>query len=115
MYKLDEVKQYIEENIKGFFEYDKIEPLYNMISNPEKRVNDDDKKWVAYVTQASEDRTVVNAMKEILEIEEVDWILTEKKKVIEAVDKVGEIFINLDIEMKPRIPFYVLVLNELVE
>jgi hypothetical protein len=115
MYELDEVKQYIEEHIKSFSEYDKIEPLYNMISNPAKRVNDDDKKWVAYVTQASEDTTVINAMKEILEIEEIDWIVREKEEVIEAVNAVGKVFTDLNIKMKPRIPFYVLVLNELVD
>lgn len=114
MYELEEVTQYIKDNIEGFYEYDRIEPLYNMISNPQVRVNSKDKQWVAYKTQASEDNTVVEAMKEILDYKEFRWII-EKENVIEAVNSVGDIFSNLGITHKPRIPFYILVLSELVE
>lgn len=94
MYRLDEVTQYIKENIKGFYEYERIEPLYRMISNPQERVNSNDKKWIAYETQASEDNTVVEAMKEILEYKDFRWII-EKDKVIETVNRVGDMFSDL--------------------
>jgi hypothetical protein len=54
------VIKYIKDNIipETSFTYDiseRIERLYNLISNPFNRVNDKYKQWVAYVTQASED------------------------------------------------------------
>lgn len=109
MYKLDEVQKYLKNVMKA----DRVEELYNMIPNPQVRVNSDDKKWVAYTTQASENKTVVDAMKEILAIKQFLWTIKEDQ-VIAAIDKVGEMFESSEIKMKPRIPFYVLVLDQLV-
>jgi len=109
MYKLEEVQIYL----KNILDADRVEELYNMISNPHLRVNDDDKKWVAYTTQASENKTVVDAMKEILATKQFLWIVM-KDKVIDAINKTGELFEENDIKKKHRIPFYVLVLDQLV-
>ena len=106
----------VQDCLKGELALNRIEKLYNMISNPDIRVNSDDKRWVAYTTQASENTTVVEAMKEILEreVEQFHWKLY-RETVIEAIDRVGEKFEHDNIKMKPRIPFYVLVLDQLIE
>ena len=109
MYELKEVQEYL----KNSLDKDRVEKLYNMISNPHLRVNSEDKKWVAYSTQASENKTVEDAMKEILATNQSLWIVM-KDTVIDAIDRTGKMFEESDIKMKPRIPFYVLVLNQLV-
>lgn len=114
MYKLDEVLEFFKNEL-GAENDERITELYNMISNPHLRVNDNDKQWVAYVTQDSENKTVEDAMKAILDVNAIDWILTEEKKVKEAIKTTGNLFINNGIKNKPRIPFYIMVLDELVD
>lgn len=110
MYKLGEVQEYLSEVLNA----NRVEYLYEMISNPHLRVNSKDKKWVAYVTQASEDQTVVDAIKEILAKHQIAW-QSIKNDAIEAIDKTGDMFVNYNVDMKPRIPFYVLVLDQIIE
>lgn len=116
IYKLEDVKKYIKDNIITGTSYtnetvERIEECYNLISNPFNRVNDDDKQWVAYTTQASEDVTVVDAIEEILKQNNYD---RTREVIIETVNEVGEMFESLGIELKPRIPFYVFVLDSLI-
>lgn len=114
MYKLDEVTTYIQDEMNQNLTSERIKRLYNMIDNHSVRVNNNDKKWVAFVSQASENQTVVDAMKEILEnvVKNFDWELL-KDFVIETIDDVGEIFVSKNIKLKPRIPFYVLTLDRI--
>ena len=112
IYQLDEIIQYFDEKISTLDE-ERIKKLYKLISNPHLRVNSNDKQWVAYNTQASEDNTVVNAICEILDYSKLKCI-TKQDDIINAVDNTGELFNGLAIQMKPRIPFYILVLDELV-
>lgn len=109
MYKLEEVLVFFanEFNVKNKDE--RITKLYNKISNPHIRVNDNDKQWVAYVSQASEDTTTVNAIREILIKELPSLKIPEKKELEKAVDEVGKEFKHLI--HKPRIPFYISVLS----
>ena len=86
-----------------------------MISNPQKRVNDDDKQWVAYSTDVSENDTVVEAMEKILNLPAINWILIDKDKVKAAIIKVGDEMVERNIKNKPRIPFYILLLNKVVK
>jgi len=110
MYKLEEVQEFLD----NVLDSDRVEELYEMISNPHLRVNSKDKKWVAYVTQASEDQTVVDAIKEILAKHQIAWQII-KDDAIEAINKTGNMFVESDIKMKPRIPFYVLVLDQIIK
>lgn len=114
MYKLNEVLKFFKIEL-SMVNDDRFTELYNMISNPHVRVNDNDKQWVAYVTQDSENKTVEDAMEAILDVNAIDWILTEEKKVKEAIKTTGNIFISNNIKDKPRIPFYILVLHILVD
>lgn len=113
LYKLYDVKEFFANEL-NVIEVERIETLYNRISNPHLRVNDKDKQWVAYVTQDSENYTVENAIKEILNISDMRWLLTYEKDVKEAIKIVGNVMIERGIHNKPRIPFYILVLNEIV-
>jgi predicted transcriptional regulator len=110
MYKLEEVQKYLAEILDA----NRIKYLHEMISNPHLRVNSEDKKWVAYTTQASENQTVINAIKEILADHKILW-QTIKDDAIEAIDKTGQMFESSNIKMKHRIPFYVLVLDQIIE
>jgi|GEM_PF-6804252 len=113
LYKLNDVKEFFSNEINVISE-ERIEFLYNKISNPHLRVNDDDKQWVAYVTQDSENETVEKAIKEILDITDFRWMLNVQKDVQQAIKNVGNLMIEKNIHNKPRIPFYILVLDEIV-
>lgn len=109
-YLLKDVQVYLESILTPL----RIDELYKMIPNISVRINDPDKKWVAYTTQASENKTVVEAIRNILGIKEFLWII-KKDQVVEAINKVGTIFESHEVKMKPRIPFYILVLDQLVD
>ncbi|MDX4069847.1 MULTISPECIES: hypothetical protein [Arcobacteraceae] len=110
MHELKDVQEYLSKILSK----ERVEECYNLISNPQNRVNSPDKKWVAYETQASENQTVVNAIQEILVNNLPSWSIPLLNDIKKAVDEVGILFENSNIEMKPRIPFYVLVLNKLI-
>lgn len=116
MHKLNDIIEYIQKDMNLSLSKDRITRFYNMISSPEKRVNSDDKKWVAFVSQASENTTVVNALKEILKVELPSYKWDDIKDfVINCINEVGEIFVLDGIDFKPRIPFYILVLDKIIE
>ncbi len=114
MYKLDDVKDYFHTKLGMKGHDSRIQELYNMISNSKVRANDPDKKWVAYVTQASEDKTAVDAIITIMKDKYPSWERPSEDKVIEAVNETGKLFEKHKIDMKPRIPFYISVLDKLV-
>ncbi|MEV9642951.1 hypothetical protein [Aliarcobacter butzleri] len=107
MYELERVKAYLAKVLSA----QRVEQCYNLIPNPFNRVNDADKQWVAYVTQASEDITVINAIEEIIEEQ---GLSRSKKDIIDTVNEVGDFFVSCEEQFKPRIPFYVLVLDKLI-
>lgn len=105
MYKLDEIKEFLKE----FTITDKrIEKLYEMISNPQNRVNSDDKQWVA-TTSESERTTVYSAIETILDDSKISYL---SSSVVAAFKVVSEDLERLN--KKPRIPFYILMLDQLV-
>lgn len=110
MHELKDVQEYLSKVLSK----KRVEECYNLISSPQNRVNSPDKKWIAYETQASENQTVVNAIQEIFINNLPSWSIPLLNDVKNAIDEVGILFENSNIEMKPRIPFYVLVLNKLI-
>ena len=113
IYKLEEIIAYFDEYLNTLDE-ERIEELYNLISSPHVRVNDQDKQWVAFVTQATEDKTVYDAICKILDHSITNCIL-KRNKIENAINATGEYFQAQEIKMKPRIPFYIMVLDELVD
>lgn len=116
IYKFEDVTKYIKDNIipETSYTYDiseRIEQCYNLISNPFNRVNDKDKQWVAYVTQASEDITAVDAIVEIIAKAGLE---RSREVIIETVNEVGNFFVKHGQKDKPRIPFYIFVLDSLI-
>ena len=116
IHTLDGVKDYFKNKLLGKDEWstinqNRIEECYNLISNPFNRVNDDDKRYVAYVTQASEDTTAVDAIAEILN---ENGYISNREDIIEIVNNVGEFFQAKGIRLKERIPFYVLAIGMLI-
>ena len=112
MYKLEDVIEFFKDEDLYNIEEDRIKEMYGFISSPHLRVNDTDKQWVASTSQESEVTTVANAMKEIFRYSRLAWT-REEDKVINTIHEVGTIFIENKITMKPRIPFYIMVLDKL--
>lgn len=105
MYRLNEVKEFLEEFA---ITDEKIEKLYKMISNPQNRVNSDDKQWVA-TTSENEKATVYSAIETILDDSKIVY---SSSYVVQAFEVVSEDLKHLN--KKPRIPFYILMLDQLV-
>ena len=100
----------VQNNLRGTVDEARVAKLYAMISNPEKRVSDQDKQWVACQTQAHENHTVVKAIREILAENRELWI-EHKDQIIKSVDRVCKRYEDAGIVNKPRIPFYIQVLD----
>lgn len=109
MYKLEEVKEYL----KNVLDAERIEKCYSLITNPESRVNSDDKKWVA-CSQDSELITVFNAICEILNINKNE-INKFQDLYIGIIQDICLKFTEWEVTYKPRIPFYVLVLDKIIK
>ncbi len=114
MYEFSEVRKYLLWHFGAEISDNRIKQCYDLISNPAMRVNSDDKKWVAYTSQASENVTVVEAIRIILIDNLPSTQLPLQFEIESAVNTVGELFEEQSIRNKPRIPFYVLVLNKLI-
>jgi len=112
MYELDEINDFF--NTKDLYEItnDRIEELYNLISNSSLRVNTEDEEWVAFSSQDSENKTVENAIKKIMAYGKATWLI-KKHEIQTIINEVGQIFVDADIKKKPRIPFYIMVLDKI--
>lgn len=103
MYKLEEVQEYLKElsitNVR-------IKECYNLISNPANKVNTEDKKWVA-CEQEHEKITVVDAIDDILDKKYAT------SNILDAVTSTCAQFAK--VSHKHRIPFYVLVIDKLID
>jgi hypothetical protein len=102
MHKLEDVKKYLKENGFGLSD-ERVEECYSLITNPEKRFNDLDKKWVA-CEQEHEKSTVKDVMDIVIVFSET-YVKNAVAKTCKEFD---------DITHKPRIPFYVLVIDKLI-
>jgi len=111
IYRLEDIIEYFNEKLQHILDEERIEELYNLISNPQLRVNSEDKQWVAFATQATEDTTVHDAIRKILSEANCASVVED---INNAINLTGEYFQALNITHKPRIPFYIMVLNELV-
>lgn len=112
MYELNRIIEFFHKEFEIIDSDERIEEMYNLISNPHLRVNDNDKQWVAFSSQDSENKTVEDAIKEIMKYGRLDWIL-EKDNVMAKIKEVGNIFLDYNIKMKPRMPFYIMVLDKI--
>ncbi|CAA6807002.1 MAG: Unknown protein [uncultured Sulfurovum sp.] len=112
MYELDAIIEFFKAEDLYDIKEDRIKEMYNLISNPHLRVNDTDKQWVADTIQESEVTTIANVIKEIFNYSRFAWT-KEEDKVIHAIHQVGTIFSHNKITIKPRIPFYIIVLDKL--
>lgn len=100
MYKLEEVQKYLEELLTK----ERVKQCYSQITNPQQRVNSDDKKWVACSTEHEVESVYVGLV-------DIAGSST-KEKVIDAIKKTCKQFDK--VTHKHRIPFYVLVLDKLL-
>ncbi|MDX4026771.1 hypothetical protein NG782_10325 [Aliarcobacter cryaerophilus] len=108
MYKLTEVQEYL----KNILSAQRVEQCYKLISNPKERVNTEDEQWVA-CEQEHELKTVLNAINEILEEDGHD-LLNHQDVLFNIIEEICELFQKNEITHKPRIPFYVLVLDRVI-
>lgn len=109
--ELIEVKKFFEKSEFSIQE-NRIEQLYNMISEKESRVNDLDKQWVA-CEQNYEKETVIEAIHIILDQARSIRKLLDHDIFLELVEKTCLEFQAYT--HKPRIPFYIVVLDKLVK
>lgn len=113
IWQLEDVENYIKNVLGVRITKIRLIHLYNMISNPQVRVNTRDKQWVA-ITQPYEISTVLDAIKQIVNTPNLKDSSFENT-IIEAINEVGSIFSAKNIKDKHRIPFYVLVLDNILK
>lgn len=120
IHTLSDVKKYFldtytkTEDLNFIISPEKIEAYYNLIYAPHSRVNDEDKQWIAYSTEEYERETAIKAIKKILDHKKISYTPeTIMARITSRVDEVGYIFEDNNLTLKPRIPFYVLVLHKL--
>jgi len=112
MTDLEEIQEYILNDLRmsANITESRIKKLYDIIPNIEMRVNDDDKKYVACVTEDYENSTVFKAIQILIKDELKKTV--SKLVLIDAIKEVCRRFQKLKINNKPRIPFYILVLDK---
>lgn len=115
IYTLNGVKKYLKDNSFTISD-ERIKKCYDYIYAPYSRVNDDDKQWIAYSTQEYEKEVAIKAIKKILDHSSIKYTAeTIIGQITNKVDLVGTLFETKKITHKPRIPFYVLVLDKLLK
>lgn len=112
MIDLEEIQSYIINDLRmnGRITESRIKRLYDIIPDKDMRINDDDKKFVACVTENYENSTVYKAIKKLIKEDIRKNVLDST--IRDAVKDTCVRFRNLQINDKPRIPFYILVLNK---
>ncbi|MGB3751530.1 MAG: hypothetical protein WA945_08175 [Arcobacteraceae bacterium] len=111
MYELIDVIDYMKERDLLVIDENRVELLYTGIENPSAHVKTRDELYIAYETDASENTTAVNAILKIAN-DMADSVIT-KDMIKDCVDEIGILFEEKSIKMKPRIPFYILVLSKI--
>lgn len=107
MHELEDVQEYLE---KLSISNDRIEQCYDLISVPEKRVDDPDEKWVA-CSQDHEKDTAYRAVKKI--VTAFDSTI-DNASIKDARDRTCKQFKDVKTKMKHRIPFYVVMIDKLI-
>lgn len=107
MYTLKEVQKYLK---KLKITDERIEECYKLIPNPEERVDDQDEMWVA-CTQDHEKSTAYKAIKKICN--SFDTTITDQS-IKDSRDTTCTQFKKVNLRMKHRIPFYVIMLDKLI-
>jgi hypothetical protein len=107
MHELKDVQEYLK---KLSISDERIEQCYNLISEPERRVDDPDEQWVA-CTEDHELDTAYKAVKKILLKYDSTIDATSIKN---SRDRTCEQFKKVNLKMKHRIPFYVLMIDKLI-
>lgn len=114
IYTLSDVKEYLKDNSFTISD-ERVKKCYDYIYAPYSRVNDEDKKWIAYSTQEYEKEAAIKAIKKILDHSSIKYTAeTIIGHITNKVDEVGKLFETKKITHKSRIPFYVLVLHKLL-
>ena len=104
MYEFEEVYQWMVDNLDVNDINDNkraIKSYYDLISNPQNRVNDEDKKWVA-CSDDDERETVKNAIKE--------FINKDDETIENAIEETCILFNDKKVTHKHRIPFYIVTM-----
>ncbi|MCG3690129.1 hypothetical protein [Aliarcobacter butzleri] len=119
IHTLSDVKKYLKD--KSFTISDeRLTKYYGYIKKYNSRVDDKDKQWIAYSSQDYERTTAISAIKKISDNRSFGYpegYTNEDiiKRITSKVDLVGTLFETKKITHKPRIPFYVLVLDKLLK
>ncbi|CAA6807761.1 MAG: Unknown protein [uncultured Sulfurovum sp.] len=104
MYTLKETTTYIQETFpENEITEERVEECYIEITNPANRIKGNDEPWVA-CEEEHELNSVLTAMDKIL-------VNMDEDKVKDRIEYVCQVFQSKEISHKPRIPFYVLVLD----
>lgn len=107
MHELEDVQDYLS-NLS--ITNDRIEYCYDLIPEPEKRVDDLDEKWVACLQDHEKD-TAYKAVKKI--VIKYDSTINDES-IKDARDRTCKQFKKVNTKMKHRIPFYVLMIDKLI-
>lgn len=112
LYQIEDVKKFC--NIEKFaITENEIETAYKKIPDPKKRINNGNKQWLIFDKENDIHTEIEKELKEILGVNEAIWVVVFKDNIKKAINKIGKLMIDRKIHQKPKIPFYVLVLNEL--
>lgn len=106
-----ETKEFLTYNFKDKISEDKMESYFEEIKNKVDRINDLDKQWVA-CNQEHEKYTVIKAMEKL---NTIDMFLNKitKEMVSDIIDEICKSMSDKNIIHKPRIVFYILVLDQI--
>ncbi|MCG3680286.1 hypothetical protein [Aliarcobacter butzleri] len=106
-----ETKEFLTYNFKDKISEDKMESYFEEIKNKVDRINDLDKQWVA-CNQEHEKYTVIKAMEKL---NTIDMFLNKitKEMVSNIIDEICKSMSDKNIIHKPRIVFYILVLDQI--
>ncbi len=107
MHELEDVQEYLN---KLSISDERIEQCYNLISTPERRVDDPDEQWVA-CTEKHELDTAYKAVKKI--VLQYDSTIDDLS-IKDARDRTCKQFKKVSFKMKHRIPFYVVMIDKLI-
>ncbi|MCG3690105.1 hypothetical protein [Aliarcobacter butzleri] len=106
-----ETKEFLTCNFKNKISENKMENYFEEIKNKVDRINNLDKQWVA-CNQEHEKYTVIKAMEKL---NTIDMFLNKitKEMVSDIIDEICKSMSDKNIVHKPRIVFYILVLDQI--
>ena len=111
MPKLDEIIDFFKTENLYKIDENRILEMYHLLANPNLKL-DTNEEFLDYTNQESNVTSIANIIKEVFGYSRFAWT-KEEDKVIDTIHQVGAIFIDNQITMKPKIPFYIMVLDKL--